>query len=263
MGETTVLFDVGEGVAAITLNRPARLNCFTETMHQELRAALERVRADPAVRAVLLTGGGRGFCAGQDLEERDLSAGAPAPDLGDSIGRNLNPLVRSRRELALPVVCAVNGVAAGAGVSLALACDIVIAARSASFVMAFSKIGLIPDAGGTYFLPRLVGEARARAAAMLSERVTAEQAQAWGMIWKCVDDAELMSQARELARTLARAPTQGLGALKRALAASGTNSLAAQLELERELQQALGRSHDYREGVSAFKEKREPKFQGR
>ena len=263
MGESTVLFDAGEGVAAITLNRPARLNSFTEAMHEELRTALRRVRTDPGIRAVLLTGSGRGFCAGQDLEERDVSAGAPPPDLGDSIARNLNPLVRSLRELGVPVVCGVNGVAAGAGVSLALACDVVLAARSASFVMAFSKIGLIPDAGGTYFLPRLVGEARARALAMLGERVTAEQAQHWGMIWKCVDDADLAGETRELARALARAPTKGLAALKRALDASSDNSLAAQLELERDLQRELGRSSDYREGVTAFKEKRAPKFEGR
>jgi 2-(1,2-epoxy-1,2-dihydrophenyl)acetyl-CoA isomerase len=263
MGETTVLFDVGKGFATITLSRPARLNSFTEAMHAELRAAIGRVRADATIRAVLLTGAGRGFCAGQDLEERNVAAGAPPPDLGDSIERNLNPLVRSLRALPVPVICAVNGVAAGAGVSLALACDVVLGARSASFAMAFSKIGLIPDAGGTYFLPRLVGDARARALAMLGERVSAEQAEAWGLIWKCVDDAVLMDEARGLAQTLAQAPTKGLAALKRALSASATNSLDMQLDLERDLQRELGRSDDYREGVTAFKEKRAAKFQGR
>ncbi|MGB7542164.1 MAG: 2-(1,2-epoxy-1,2-dihydrophenyl)acetyl-CoA isomerase PaaG [Burkholderiales bacterium] len=263
MSDRSILFEADDGYATITLNRPGRLNSFTAAMHQELRQALARVRADTTVRALLLTGSGRGFCAGQDLEERNVAAGAPPPDLGATIGENCNPLVQGLRELPIPVVCAVNGVAAGAGANVALACDIVLAARSASFIQAFSRIGLIPDSGGTYFLPRLVGDARARALAMLGERVTAEQAEAWGMIWKCMDDAELMSAARELARQLARAPTRALAGIKKALDATATNGLSAQLELERELQRELGRSEDYREGVTAFKEKRQPQFKGR
>jgi 2-(1,2-epoxy-1,2-dihydrophenyl)acetyl-CoA isomerase len=263
MIEPTVLFQAGDGFVTLSLNRPARLNSFTEVMHAELRAALERVRNDPAIRALLITGSGRGFCAGQDLEERNVSPGAPPLDLADGLDRNANPLVRALRELPVPVVCAVNGVAAGAGVNLALACDIVLAARSASFIQAFSKIGLIPDFGGTYFLPRLVGDARARAMVMLGERIGAEQAEAWGMIWKCVDDAALMDEARALTAKLAKAPTRALAGIKQALDASGRHTLDEQLELERNVQQDLGRSEDYREGVTAFKEKREPRFGGR
>lgn len=263
MGEPTISFESGDGYATITLNRPARLNSFTEAMHEELRGALARVRGDASVRALLLTGSGRGFCAGQDLDERNVAPGVPPPDLGETIGRNYNPLIRSLRDLPLPVVCAVNGVAAGAGANLALACDIVLAARSASFIQAFAKIGLIPDAGGTFFLPRLVGEARARGLAMLGERVSAEQAEAWGMIWKCVDDAVLMSEARKLALALSRAPTRALAELKRALRVSAAHTLDEQLEHERSVQGQLSRSDDYREGVTAFKEKREPRFRGR
>ena len=262
MSEKSILFESDDGYATITLNRPERLNSFTAAMHAELREALARVRGDKTVRALLLTGSGRGFCAGQDLEERNVAAGA-APDLGATIAENCNPLVLGLRELPIPVVCAVNGVAAGAGANVALACDIVLAARSASFIQAFSKIGLIPDCGGTYFLPRLVGDARARALTMLGERLTAEQAAAWGMIWKCVDDAELMSTARDLARQLARGPTRAMAGIKKALDATAANSLGAQLDLERDLQRELGRSEDYREGVTAFKEKRQPQFKGR
>ncbi len=263
MGDPSILFEADDGYATITLNRPERLNSFTAAMHAELRQALARVRADSTVRALLLTGSGRGFCAGQDLEERNVVAGTAPPDLGATIGENCNPLVRGLRELPIPIVCAVNGVAAGAGANVALACDIVLAARSASFIQAFSKIGLIPDCGGTYFLPRLVGDARARALTMLGERLTAEQAEAWGMIWKCVDDAELMSTARNLARQLARGPTRAMAGIKKALDATAANGLIAQLDLERELQRELGRSEDYREGVTAFKEKRQPQFKGR
>jgi 2-(1,2-epoxy-1,2-dihydrophenyl)acetyl-CoA isomerase len=263
MPPPTILYEAADGVATITLNRPDRLNSFTDAMHEELRRTLERVSGDSGVRALLLTGSGRGFCAGQDLEERDVAEGAPPPDLGASLGRNYNPLVRSLRELSIPVVCAVNGVAAGAGANIALACDIVLAARSASFIQAFSKIGLIPDSGGTWFLPRLVGDARARALAMLGERVSAEQAESWGMIWKCIDDGELLSAARSIATQLARSPGGALAAIKRALDATATNGLVEQLELERNLQQELGRGTDYREGVTAFKEKRAPRFSGR
>lgn len=259
----TVLVGLHEGVLELTLNRPEKLNAFNEEMHGELRAAMERAERDGAVRAVLLTGAGRGFCAGQDLGERVAGEGDAPPDLGDTLERLYNPLVRRIRALPKPVVCAVNGVAAGAGVSIALACDIVLAARSASFVQAFARIGLVPDSGGTWLLPRLVGDARARALALLAEKVDAETAAAWGMIWKAVEDDRLMDEARALAARLAQGPTRAYGAIKRALAESWRNDLDAQLDLERDLQRELGRSEDYREGVRAFAEKRTPVFRGR
>lgn len=257
------MYAAADGYAVITLNRPARLNSFTEAMHEELRVALARVRAAPEIRALLLTGAGRGFCAGQDLEERNMVPGSTPPDLSETISRNYNPLVMALRDLPVPVISAVNGVAAGAGASIALAADIVLAARSASFIQSFAKIGLVPDSGGTWFLPRLVGDARARALALLGERLSAEQAESWGMIWRCVDDDKLMDEARKLASELAHGPTRGLAGIKQAINASGGNRLAEQLELERSLQSKLGLSEDYREGVSAFKEKRAPKFKGR
>jgi len=262
MSEHSILFEAGDGYAVITLNRPERLNSFTAAMHQELREALAHVRRSE-VRALLITGSGRGFCAGQDLDERNAASGAAPPDLGKTIGENYNPLVRSLRDLPLPVVCAVNGVAAGAGANIALACDIVLAARSASFIQAFARIGLIPDSGGTWWLPRLVGDARARALALLGERVSAEQAESWGMIYRCVDDTALMGEAMKLVRQLAQAPTRGLAYAKKALNLSGSSTLDAQLDLELRLQQELGKSEDYREGVRAFLEKRAPDFRGR
>ncbi|MSQ73001.1 MAG: 2-(1,2-epoxy-1,2-dihydrophenyl)acetyl-CoA isomerase [Betaproteobacteria bacterium] len=261
MSEPTILYKSEGGCAVITLNRPERLNSFTAAMHGELREALVRVRS-PGIRALLITGAGRGFCAGQDLDERNMADGAAPPDLGSTIGENYNPLVRALRELPLPVVCAVNGVAAGAGANIALACDIVLAARSASFIQAFARIGLIPDSGGTWWLPRLIGDARARALAMLGDRVTAEQAESWGMIYRCVDDAALMDEAMKLVRQLASAPTKGLAYAKKALNQSAGNTLDAQLDLELRLQQELGLSDDYREGVRAFLEKRAPNFKG-
>jgi 2-(1,2-epoxy-1,2-dihydrophenyl)acetyl-CoA isomerase len=258
----SVLVSLEAGVLSVTLNRPEKLNALNPEMHVQLRAALERAADEPAVRALRLTGAGRGFCTGQDLAERDVSAGAAPIDLSVSLGSYYNPLVRRMRALPKPIVCAVNGVAAGAGANLALACDIVIAARSATFVQAFSKLGLVPDSGGTYFLPRLVGTARAMGLALLAEKLTAEQAVQWGLIWKVVDDERLAAEASELAATLASGPTKGFGLLKRALYASATNSLDAQLDLERDLQREAGLSTDYREGVSAFKEKRAPRFKG-
>jgi 2-(1,2-epoxy-1,2-dihydrophenyl)acetyl-CoA isomerase len=259
----SVLVSVEAGVATITLNRPEKLNALNPQMHQLLRAALERATDDPAIRAVLLTAAGRGFCTGQDLAERDVSAGAPAIDLSVSLGSHYNPLVRRMRALPKPIVCAVNGVAAGAGASIALACDLVIAARSASFIQSFSKIGLVPDAGGSYFLPRLVGSARAMGLALLAEKLSAEQAAQWGLIWKVVDDQALAEEARTLCATLANGPTRGYGLLKRAIYASAGNSLDAQLDLERDLQREAGLTDDYREGVSAFKEKRQARFKGK
>jgi len=257
-----ILFSSEGGIARLTLNRPERMNSFNDAMHAEVRNALDRVKGDGSLRVLLLTGSGRGFCAGQDLGDRTVAPGAEPVDLGASIERNYRPLVLALRRLPLPVVCAVNGVAAGAGANIALACDIVIAAKSASFIQAFSKIGLIPDSGGTYFLPRLVGTARAMGLAMLGERLIAEQAAEWGLIWQCVDDAELHATAEKLLRTLAGAPTAGLAATKRALYAAAGNSLETQLDLERDLQRALGRSDDYREGVAAFAAKRAPRFVG-
>jgi len=257
-----ILYSADGGVARLTLNRPDRLNSFNDAMHAEVRDALSRVKASADMRVLLLTGAGRGFCAGQDLGDRAVAPGAEPVDLGASIERNYKPLVLSLRALPLPVVCAVNGVAAGAGANIALACDIVIAAKSASFIQAFSRIGLIPDSGGTYFLPRLAGSARAIGLAMLGEKLSAEQAAAWGLIWKCVDDAEFPASVEELIKQLSTAATRGLAATKEAIYASGGNSLEAQLDLERELQRVLGRSADYREGVSAFAAKRHPRFSG-
>src|SRR5512134_2412540 len=258
-----LLFDSSEGIARITLNRPERLNSFTDAMHAELRDALDRVEVDSKLRVLLLTGAGRGFCAGQDLSDRAVAPGAQPADLGASIERNYRPLILTLRRLPMPVVCAVNGVAAGAGANIALACDIVVAAKSASFVQAFCKIGLVPDSGGTYFLPRLVGTARAMGLALLGDKLSAEDAERWGLIWRCVDDAQLMDEARALARQLGAGPTKGYADIKRAIYAAATNTLDAQLDLERDLQRELGKSADYREGVQAFLEKRAPKFTGR
>jgi 2-(1,2-epoxy-1,2-dihydrophenyl)acetyl-CoA isomerase len=251
------------GIFSLTLNRPDKLNAFNPEMHQLLRDALEEARDEAAVRAVLLTGSGRGFCAGQDLSERNVSADAAPIDLSVSLGSNYNPLVRRLRALPKPVVCAVNGVAAGAGANIALACDIVLAARSASFVQSFSKLGLVPDSGGTYFLPRLVGSARAMGLALLAERLSADEAERWGLIWKAVDDDRLVEEATRIARVLAAGPTKGYGLIKKALQASAGNSLDAQLDLERDLQREAGFSEDYREGVAAFTQKRKPQYKGK
>jgi len=258
-----VLVSLESGVLQVTLNRPEKLNALNPEMHKLLRAALLRAAEEPQVRAVLLTGAGRGFCAGQDLSERDVSPGAAPIDLSVSLGSYYNPLVRRMRELPKPIVCAVNGTAAGAGANIALACDIVIAARSASFIQAFSRIGLVPDSGGTWFLPRLVGSARAMALALLADKVPAEQAAEWGMIWKAVDDAQLLQESKSLCEKLANGPTKGYGLIKKVMHASGVNTLDAQLDLERDVQREAGRSEDYREGVSAFKEKRAPRFTGK
>jgi 2-(1,2-epoxy-1,2-dihydrophenyl)acetyl-CoA isomerase len=252
----SILISLEAGVQTITLNRPDKLNAFLPEMHQELRAALEQALDDDAIRAVLLTGAGRAFCAGQDLSQRKVEPGAAPIDLSVSLGSYYNPLVRRLRELPKPVVCAVNGVAAGAGANIALACDVVLAARSASFVQSFARLGLVPDSGGTWFLPRLVGPARAMGLALLAEPLPAEDAERWGLIWKAVDDAQLMSEALAVARKLAAGPTKGYGLIKRALQASQGNSLDAQLDLERDLQREAGFSDDYRKGVAAFLEKK-------
>ena len=266
MSEEPVLLaiDADTALARITLNRPERLNSFNGAMHEALAAALDALeRADPPVRALLLSGAGRGFCAGQDLADRAVAPGGEPPDLAHSLETRYNPLVRRLRALPMPIVCAVNGVAAGAGANIALACDIVVAARSASFVQPFCKLGLVPDSGGTWLLPRAVGTPRAMALAMLGERIDAERAKAWGMIWDCVDDAELGAHAEALAVHLASRPTAGLARMKRAIHAAAGHTLDEQLDLERDLQREAGRSDDYREGVAAFMEKRTPRFTGR
>ncbi|SEI70565.1 2-(1,2-epoxy-1,2-dihydrophenyl)acetyl-CoA isomerase [Allopseudospirillum japonicum] len=263
MTYTCIEYTVNAGVAVLTLNRPANLNSFNADMHAEVKDALKAARKDSQVRCLVITGAGRGFCAGQDLSDRNVAPDAQAPDLGASIEKNYNPLMRMLRDLPMPVICAVNGVAAGAGANIALACDLVYAARSASFIQAFCKIGLIPDSGGTWTLPRLVGQARATALAMLGDKISAEQAQQWGMIWQVVEDDALMDTVLEKARFLATQPTQGLALIKRALNASATNTFDQQLDLERDLQRLAGRTQDYREGVAAFMEKRQPEFSGR
>ena len=258
-----ILSEVEQGVMTITLNRPDRLNSFNDLMQQQLAACLTQAERDENVRCLLITGAGRGFCAGQDLNDRNVDPSGPAPDLGLSVERFYNPLVRRLAALPKPVIAAVNGVAAGAGATLALGCDIVLAARSANFVMAFSKLGLVPDCGGSWFLPRVAGRARAMGLALLGEKLSAEQAAQWGMIWQLVEDAELADTSRQLARHLATQPTFGLGLIKKALQASETNGLDAQLDLERDYQRLAGRSDDYREGVSAFLAKRPPQFSGK
>jgi 2-(1,2-epoxy-1,2-dihydrophenyl)acetyl-CoA isomerase len=262
MEDTPVLVERRAGYRVITLNRPQRLNAFTEAMHQALAHALAEAEEDNTCRALLLTGAGRGFCAGQDLNDR-LSKPGEQTVLGSSLEVYYNPLVRRLRELPFPVVAAVNGVAAGAGANIALACDIVLAARSASFVQAFARIGLVPDSGGTWFLPRLVGSARARGLALTAEPLPAEKAETWGLIWKAVDDGALMDEAHKLCTHFATAPTVGLALTKRALDQTWSNDLEAQLDLERELQREASQTPDYAEGVRAFLQKRPPVFSGR
>jgi 2-(1,2-epoxy-1,2-dihydrophenyl)acetyl-CoA isomerase len=261
MPSDAVLVASSGGVTRLTLNRPDKLNAFNAPMMASLAAALNAAGADAGCRAVMLTGAGRAFSAGQDLSEVYVKGG-PQPDLGEVLDR-YNPLIRSIRALPKPVIAAVNGMAAGAGVSLALACDIVFAARSASFMLAFSRIGLVPDCGSTWLLPRLIGDARARALALLAEPLMADKAEAWGMIWKAVDDDKLASEAEAMATRLAHGPTLGFALQKQAFDASSRNPLDAQLELERDLQARAGRSSDYVEGVEAFLGKRAANFTGR
>jgi 2-(1,2-epoxy-1,2-dihydrophenyl)acetyl-CoA isomerase len=258
----TIEFSRDGGVARVALNRPDKLNSFTRQMHAELRDAVGECERDETIRAVILTGNGRAFCAGQDLADLSFEPGNMT-DLGALIHENFNPLIRRLQALAKPVIGRVHGIAAGAGANLALACDLVLAGRSASFLQAFVNIGLVPDSGGTFFLPHRIGVARAMGLAMLGEKLSAEQAAQWGLIWRCVDDDKLDAEVAALAARLAAMPTRALAASKRAIHAALVNDLSAQLDLERQLQSDLGASHDYAEGVNAFLQKRAPKFEGR
>jgi 2-(1,2-epoxy-1,2-dihydrophenyl)acetyl-CoA isomerase len=262
MSYQNILFDIKGGVARLTLNRPDRLNSFNTAMHAEVREALGGLKGSDA-RVMVLTGAGRGFCAGQDLNDRAVAPGGAAVDLGESVEKNYKPLVLALRSLAIPVIAAVNGVAAGAGANIALACDLVIAARSASFVQGFSKLGLVPDSGGTWTLPRLVGNARAMGLALLGDKLSADQAAQWGLIWRSVDDAELSAVVDALATQLAAAPTRGLARTKQALYEGWDRTLEDQLNIERDYQRELGYTADYAEGVAAFTQKRPPQFTGR
>lgn len=263
MAWKTLLVDRRDGIATITLNRPERLNALSNELMSELAAALDEIDADDAIRCLLLTGAGRGFCSGADLASGDLNKDGGMPDLGNALHERYHPVIRRLAAYRMPVVCAVNGPAAGAGMSLALTGDIVIAAKSATFLQAFANIGLVPDAGSTYFLPRLAGSARAMGMAMLGEPLPAETAADWGLIWKCVADAELMAEAQKVAAKFASGPTVGLGLIRRIMRQSHDNTLDSQLEVEREAQRLAGRSRDFVEGVMAFLQKRPAKFTGK
>ncbi|MEW5971250.1 MAG: 2-(1,2-epoxy-1,2-dihydrophenyl)acetyl-CoA isomerase PaaG [Pseudomonadota bacterium] len=251
------------GVGYLTFNRPKALNSFNVDMHREVAEVLNQWTKNPDVRCVVISGEGRGFCAGQDLGDRVVDPNAEAPDLGYSIETYYNPLIKTIVNMPKPVICAVNGVAAGAGANIALACDLVIAAKSANFVQAFCRLGLVPDSAGTWFLPRAVGHARAMGLALLGDKLPAETAKEWGMIWDVVEDTELKTKVTELAERLAKQPTFGLSLIKKAIHQSSNNTFDEQVLLERDLQRIAGRSEDYREGVQAFMNKREPNFKGR
>lgn len=262
MSENPVTLEMRGAYALVTLNRPERLNAFNVAQHVALREALDTCEKDANCRAIVLTGAGRGFSAGADLADRDPRFTGEMPDLGASLEANYNPLVRKLRAMPKPVICAVNGVAAGAGANIALSCDIVLAARSATFIQAFARIGLIPDAGGTWWLTRHLGEARAKALALTTEPLSAEDAARYGLIWKVVDDEKLMDQAIALAEKLAAGPTKAYALAKQAIQEASVNTLDAQLDLERDLQREAGRTADFREGVAAFLEKRPAAFKG-
>ncbi len=258
-----ILFQADGGVAIVTLNRPDVLNSFTRPMARALRETFERIAADDTIRAVVLTGAGRGFCAGQDLSEAIPANDGEMPDLGDIVRDSYNPVVRAIRKLEKPVICAVNGVAAGAGANLAYACDIVFAAKNATFVQSFAKIGVIPDSGGTFMLPRLVGLHRATVMTMLAEKMTAEQARDWGLVYMVTEPDALLETAIGTAKQLATQPTRALGLIKRGFNRSLGVDLDGQLDYEEELQREAGGTADYVEGVKAFLEKRKPVFTGK
>lgn len=263
MSYENLLVTQQDGIVRITLNRPDKLNSFTDALHAELRAALDRIQDDATARVLVLTGAGRGFCAGQDLGDRAMQIGAgQRPDVGNTVERNYKPLVMRLANLRVPTIAAVNGIAAGAGASLALACDLVIATQSAYFLQAFSKVGLIPDTGGTWFLPQRIGMARAMGLALLAEKLPAEQAAAWGLIWQCVADADFAATIDRTAAALAAAPTKALVRTRQAMHAAQNHTLEQQLSFEGSFMRELGWSPDYAEGVAAFLEKRAPRFTG-
>lgn len=263
MDYQNIIAEEKNGVGYLTFNRPKALNSFNVDMHREVAEVLNLWTKNPDVRCVVISGEGRGFCAGQDLGDRVVDPNADAPDLGYSIETYYNPLIKTIVNMPKPVICAVNGVAAGAGANIALACDLVIAAKSANFVQAFCRLGLVPDSAGTWFLPRAVGHARAMGLTLLGDKLPAETAKEWGMIWDVVEDAELKAKVTELAERLAKQPTFGLSLIKKAIHQSSNNTFDEQVLLERDLQRIAGRSEDYREGVQAFMNKREPNFKGR
>lgn len=263
MDYQNIIAEEKNGVGYLTFNRPKALNSFNVDMHREVAEVLNLWTKNPEVRCVVISGEGRGFCAGQDLGDRVVDPNAEAPDLGYSIETYYNPLIKTIVNMPKPVICAVNGVAAGAGANIALACDLVIAAKSANFVQAFCRLGLVPDSAGTWFLPRAVGHARAMGLTLLGDKLPAETAKEWGMIWDVVEDAELKEKVTELAERLAKQPTFGLSLIKKAIHQSSNNTFDEQVLLERDLQRIAGRSEDYREGVQAFMNKREPNFKGR
>ena len=263
MSFDNILFEVTAGIARLTLNRPDKLNSFTGEMHAELRTALDRVQSDHSVRVLVLTGAGRAFCAGQDLADPDMQMiNGKMPDIGNVVEKNYKQLVLRLQNLRVPTIAAVNGIAAGAGASVALACDLVIATKSASFLQAFSKIGLIPDTGGTWFLPQRVGMARAMGLALLADKLPAEKAAEWGLIWECTEDADFVARIDALAKQLSTAPTKALVRTRQAMHAAPGHTLEQQLSMEGGFMRELGWSPDYAEGVAAFMEKRAPKFTG-